>query len=155
MSTAVFLPPTLFVASAPAKLVLNALTTCDSGRRAARSAAPLPASKTTGWKVAKSTVLVMSTTVLPARTLLYLSAISGEGGVRDGEDDDVAGEGGGLVGVLDRLDGSAAVGEDGGDRGAHVAGTEDADAGHDVCSCFRGGAVGEGVVRGRRNRGSR
>ena len=74
----------------------------------------------------------MSTTILPARLLAALGDDVGDGRVGDGEDDDVAGDGGVDVVGAEQLDGVAALGGDGGDGLAHVAGAEDGEVCHEV-----------------------
>ena len=82
----------------------------------------------------------MSTTIFPARLSPRSAITVGDGGVGNGEDDDVAGDRGGGVGLAQQLDGVAAPACDGRDGLAHVAGTDDGEVRHDVCSligcCF-------------------
>ena len=114
-----------------AKLVLNALTTRDSGRAAAITAVAEPSAGTTSEsKVSKFSGLVMSTTTLPARLVAALCEHVLDGGVGHGEHDDVAGDR--LVGVggVEQLDGVAALAGDAGDGLSHVAGADDADVCH-------------------------
>src|SRR4029079_7005765 len=58
---------------------------------------------------------------LAAQALATLGDHGADGGVGDGEDDDVAGDVGALVLAAEQLDGVAALGGDGGDGLSHVA----------------------------------
>ena len=125
--------PTVPAARVAAKVVLNALSTRDCGRAAAISAAAeLSAGTTRESKVSKFSGLVMSTTILPARLSPRWAMTSATGGVGDGEDDDVAGDRGVDVVGAEQLDGVAALGGDGRDGLAHVAGAEDGEVCHEV-----------------------
>ena len=91
--TVVVSGPTVPAARVPAKVVLKALSTRESGRAAAISAAAeLSAGTTRESKVSKFSGLVMSTTILPASCSPRCGDDVGDGRVGDGEDDDVAGD---------------------------------------------------------------
>ena len=126
ISTVVVSGPTVPAARVPAKVVLNALSTRELGSAAAISAAAeLSAGTTRESKVSKFSGLVMSTTILPASCSPRWAMTSADGRVGDREDDDVAGHRGVDVVLAELLDGVAALGRDGGDGLAHVAGAED------------------------------
>ena len=134
ISTVVVSGPTVPAASVAAKVVLKALSTRDCGSAAAISAAAeLSAGTIRESKVSKFSGLVMSTTILPARLSPRCGDDVGDGGVGDGEDDDVAGDrrcrcrsAPSSWTVWPPLAG------DGGDGLAHVAGADDGEVCHEV-----------------------
>ena len=69
---------------------------------------------------------------LAGQALAALGDDLGDGGVGDREDDDVASDRGCDVVGAEQLDGVAALGGDGGDGLAHVAGADDGEVCHEV-----------------------
>ena len=133
MSTVVGRGPTVPAARVPAKVVLNALITVESGRAAAIAAVAEPSAGTVSEsKVSKSSGLVMSTTISGERGTAR-GEDRGDGRVGHREHDDVAQRGIEVV-PAEQLHGVAATARDRRDGLAHAAGTEKSERWVMVCS---------------------